>query len=319
MSYNSSAKEHFTTAMAFFIGAIVVAIVLWAVFAPFTLRSFVGFGMAMTATYILRYISSGEQLIRVRSWAVTSVFLITMAVAAPLHQWDVAVWMGACLYLIHLGALIASCQADKPQRATLLSAIALALLTMLDIRTLLILPMCVIAMIAAMRSMTTRTMLALIFGFLLPYEVWAAIHLIIGDLYKAIRAHWGELSNLALPTIEQDANGWLTSLCGMPLLSLCIMGTIVMWALMSIYYYSLNSYNDKIRTRLQYFTIMLEWPALVALLVFAPEAAPLASVLLIICSAPLMANYFVFSRGKFANTIFILFLILCIFLALRLL
>ena len=319
MSYNSSAKERFTTAMAFFIGAIVVAILLWIIFAPFTLPSFVGFGMAMVATYILRYISSGEQLIRVRSWAVTSLFLIMASVSAPLHQWDVAVWLGACLYLIHLGALIASCQADKPQRATLLSAIALALLTMMDVRTLIILPMTFLGMALAMRSVSARTMLALLFGFLLPYEVWAAIHLIMGDLAKAAHAQWSELSHLSLPAVELSSDGVVQTVGEMPLLSVSVMGMIILWALMSIYYYSIRSYNDKIRTRLQYFTIMLEWPALLALLVFAPDMAPTAGVLLIICSSPLMANYFVFSKGRFANIVFVLFLILCIFLALRIL
>ena len=81
------------------------------------------------------------------------------------------------------------------------------------------------------------------------------------------------------------------------------------FVLISIIHFLRTSLDDKLTTRLQYVTILMEWVVLLALLIlFWPGTKSMIPAMML-CSAPFVARYIVFSRGWVAATVFWLFIL----------
>ncbi len=295
---------------------IVVAAVIWILLTPWSAEGTAALIVVLISTIILRQLSNSLQLIRVRSWAVSSVFVLLAGVCYSLHQWSLMAAAMGLLYLIHITGLLYSYQAKRPQNHILLAFIALSLMTMAQPAFACLLPVSIMAMAVHLRTLTAKSFVAIFFGLLLPYEVWAAWHIYNGTIAQAL-TDWGtQFTDFAVPQIQTD--GPLPDLLYANLWQQGRLAIIVLfiYGLIGLFHFIRTSYNDKISTRMHYYTIILQWPVLMALLVFMPTHTNLMAPPLIMAGSPILAHYMVFAKGWAGNLFFWLFIALCLFLVL---
>ena len=299
--------------------AIVVALVLWGVMTPISIESGVGLGVMLLTLFVLRQFSNLHQLIRVRSWTVSSVFILLVGFYAVIHKWDIVAACGTLLYLIHIMGLLTSYQSERPQNGTLIAMIALSALTMLQPAMLYVLLLSLVAMASALRTITLKSLVAVLFGVLMPYEIWVAWHLYCGDLQQAFVEWSTALYTFSVPQIVTEGS-WMDILSANLLDKQRMLVILIgIYGLISIFHFIRTCYNDKISTRMHYYTLIVEWPALILAVVFCPDNAPLNVCVLLLSCSPLLAHYFVFSKGWLAFIMFLLFLLSCLFLQLPIL
>ena len=304
----NSLKHQITTSMAMLPVSIAIAVVLWLWQAPLTLESGAGLVSVLILTFVLRWLSNTLQLIRVRSWAVSSIFVVLMAVCAPLHGWSVEVMGITTLYMIHVGGLLFSTYVSRPQLSVFISSLALGCLTMVLPQTVWLLPFSVMAMMMPLRIFSARVLVALFLGLLLPYEVWVAWHLVQGTLAEAFT----NLVNGIIPSFS-------TLLAPKPSLippHSILLIPILLFSLFGLVHFMRSSLDDKIATRMRYIVLLLHWPVLLVLVAIASQESRVESQELmslapawLLCCSPLLARYFVFSRGWQAGLVFWLFLL----------
>lgn len=314
--------------MAPLLGAIVIAAAVWLWKGPVSLESGAAFGLMLLTTFVLRVVSNTLQLIRVRSWAVSTVFVVLMTVGVPLHRWDLWANLTGVLFIIYIIGLLASYQSRRPQVGVFYGSAALMTCTLLMPKLAWLVPAGIVAMLLPLRSLTPRSLTALILGLLLPYEVWGAWHLLDGDLIRAAIGQWQRLSTVSTDYFS-SGNGLMETLK----LNLLppereVVAIVVLYGLISIAHFLHTSLDDKTRTRMFFFSLIIQWPVLILILIFSPAPATAASAYaagesallwcpLCLVSAPLMAHYFVLSKKWPATVLFWLFLLLCLYLVLR--
>ena len=304
----TSLKHQITTSMVMLPVSIAIAVVLWLWQAPLTLESVAGLACVLILTLALRWLSNLLQLIRVRSWAVSSIFVLLMAACALLHGWSVEAMGITMLYMMHVGGLLFSTYVVRPQLPVFISFVALGCLTMVLPQTVWLLPFSLMAMMIPLRIWSARVLAALFLGLLLPYEVWAAWHLLQGTLMEVST----NLVNGVIPSISSLLTPHSSLLTSHSIL----LAPILLFSLFSLVHFMRTSLDDKIATRMRYIVLLLQWPVLLVLVAISSQESgvenqdlmSLASAWLLCCS-PLLARYFVFSRGWQAGLAFWLFVL----------
>ena len=300
----SSLKYQITTSTALLPISMAVMVGAWLLQAPLTAMTAAGLGFALFVTLVLRWVSNAVQLIRVRSWAVSSVFALMIAATGRCHEWSPQA-MGLCaLYMTFAGGLLLSTWASRPQLSIFVGSIGLAGMVMMVPQTVWLLPMGVLAMMLALRVWTGRTLAALLLGLLLPLEVWAAwsyLHGTLGDFAFSQFYHF-TIPQLGINGQWSVANGQWSMVNGqwLTVIGYCL---LVVVTLVSIIHFMRTSLDDKISTRMRYITLLLQWPVLLALSLLCPDTDSLVPALAL-CSAPLVARWAVFSRGWMAAVTF---------------
>lgn len=277
--------------------------------------------LMLLTTLILRQMSNALQLIRVRSWAVSTVFVILMAVAAPIHRWNSAVMGMGVLFMVYIIGLLVSYQSRKPQVSIFWAVAALSACSLMVPKLLWLVPITILSMMMPLRCCTSRALVALLLGLLLPYEIWGAWNLYNGTIIAAATAQWQAFTNinvdylLPLFDINEKSSSWGNYLW-QSVMSVKVEVVIltVFYGLISIFHFFHTSLDDKTRTRMLFYSVMMHWPVVVAIILLQD-----AMIWPIFClvSAPLLAHYFVFSRRWMGSLMFYLFLLLCLFLVLR--
>jgi hypothetical protein len=212
------------------------------------------------------------------------------------------------LYMMHLGGLLFSTYVSRPHLPVFISSLALGCLTMVLPQTVWLLPFSVMAMIMPLRIFSARVLAALFLGLLLPYEVWAAWHLVQGTLMEVST----NLVNGVIPSISSLLTPHSSLLTSHSIL----LAPILLFSLFSLVHFMRTSLDDKIATRMRYIVLLLQWPVLLVLVAIASQESRVESQELmslvpswLLCCSPLLARYFVFSRGWQASLAFWLFLL----------
>ena len=300
-------KLDITTSMAMLPFSIAVAVLLWITYTPVVPEKVAGLALALLTTLTVRWVSNTLQLIRIRSWAVSSVFILLIAATAPLHQWEL-VPMGLCmLYAVHLAGMLFSTYGSRPHVSVFISIIALACMAMIQPLTLWLLPVCLIAMLLPLRVWSGRTASAILLGLLLPFQIWLCWQLMNGTLAESAD---GIIAILTTPPSGWEQLSIPYSQFAIPN-GFCLL--FIVYCLIANIHFLRTSLDDKMSTRMHYISILLQWPVVLALfLLWQPCSANLVAVMAL-CSAPLMARYFVFSRGWAGVLMFWLFVLYLLF------
>lgn len=277
-----------------------LAVVIFLLRSELTPESTAGLLLALITTLAVRWVSNYLQLIRVRSWAVSSVFILLISAAEPIHGWSITS-MGLCaLCWVHVASLLFCTQVDRPHLCIFVSTLALALMCMVQPLLLWLLPACVAAVMIVLRVWSLRVLAAIFLGLLLPWQLWAAWHLTQGSLTAAA----GDI--VAVLTAAPH----LSAMTLWPLsIGVAVLLVLSPFVLISIIHFLRTSLDDKLTTRLQYVTILMEWIVLLALLILFWPGTKSVIPAMMLCSAPFVARYIVFSRGWVAATVFWLFIL----------
>lgn len=304
--------------MTLFPLSIAVGVLLWYKDTDFLANSYLTLAILLFSTLALRVLSNAIQLIRVRSWAVSSIFVIISALCFHIYDWQPVTALGSLLFLGYTTGLLASYQSPRPQVSTFIAAISLALLTMLMPQLLWLAPICLLSSLTTLRTFTPRTLFAIAFGLLLSYEAFFCWHICNGTLIASLQYFSQEICNYSIPSMpcnlsfDTIVQHHVLSSSHMYMLQLFIFGII------GIIHFIRTSFNDKIRTRMHYITIIMHWPVLFLLITLTHGYEPLLMSMTALYSSIVLAHYFVFSKGWVANTLFLIFIISCFCLTLPL-
>lgn len=260
-------------------------------------------GLAVTAvtTYLLMECSNRNALLRVRSRMISVTYLMLMMTCPFLHQWDWDMLPMFC-WLASYAAFFKSYQNMRPEGCTFYGFLFVGLASMVWMPLLLAAPLFYASLLLHMRSLTWKSLCSGILGLLLPYWFVTGYAVWTGSIQE-VSAMW-QAQFAFLPADYSQLTGQQVS----AFVVLAVLG------LPATIHYLRTAYNDKIRTRMFFYMIIMQELAMVLACALQPQHAGVLLPLLIVNSAPLIAHHLSLSRGRWANTwfFFSLMLVVCL-------
>ncbi len=260
---------------------------LWAnCFAGFLLHGFIG--------YLLIGLNNTFALIRIRASVQTSIYLLWVAVYPNLHGLDKNSILGV-IFLSALYFLFKSYQQNRSQKQLFQSSLIIGIGSLLFPQLTILIPIFWIGAYL-FRSLSLRSLLASLVGWILPY--W---FLLGYAFYK------GEMELFFYPFRELSTFYPIEFPFGMQ--EIGMLGYLLILYIVSSLHYLVTSYEDKIRTQdyLQ-FLIFLCF-ALFLYLFLQPALITSLLSLILLGNSILVGHLFVLTNGRLSNLFFIAALI----------
>lgn len=261
-----------------------------------------GFFTTLLIMASLRHMSNGNALMRVRTWMVPSIFLIMSGVIFSLHVLR-PVQAGVFLYAFSQYYLLKSYQEYHAERFIVVSFIFLGAASIFYPPLIYLTVLYLVSMLVQLRAFMPRTILAGIFGLIVPIEFYVVFLFLMGkpnQIYNFFDSIL-KFENLIIPewTLTEMVN----------------LGFVIVLFLIGCIHYAHTNFNDKIRTRMYFYIIILQTAGLLALLALHPlNYNDILPFVVMECS-PVVGHYLVFSRGKVGGAFFILIILLTIAVA----
>lgn len=299
----------------------------------------VGWVLCALTAYVLVEMATVNTLMRVRSRMITALYLLLMAACGFLHPQQTASFTMLAV-AVALYCLFRTLDQPRPEVDTFHAYLALSLGSIAWPPLLLLaLPM-LFSQVIYLRSLTGRSFRAALIGLLLPYFFWSAAAFVLGDIQPFV-AHCSDIivpvrepiedamagRPLLPPTYMQwlnpDAKAstdcWhatvdaLSSIDGRAaamrlgewsrghLERLAALGVVALFALTGYVHYRRRSYDDKIRVRMCYFTIMSAEVVVTVWLALQPRQFANLMPLLLLLSVPPAAHFIALTHTRMTN------------------
>lgn len=240
-------------------------------------------------------------LIRQRTRMASATFITLLTAFAFLEPWHMSMPAALCYVLSHI--VLSYCYQDtKCQGKAYHAFILLGVGSMFFRPLLILLPCYIISMAVQLRALTWRSLAASFLGLLTPYWLVAAWCALQGDWHSPLL--WRE-GDIAIGFFH-----WNT-FDGPRQLSLLFLLAYIAIALAD---YVRTYYQDKIRTRMFVYTIMVQLAGLGVMLLLLPSDFDAVVRLLCCAAAPLIGHHLTLARGRYVNWYFLATLLLVVFL-----
>lgn len=255
------------------------------------------------ATYLMILLNNFHALIRIYSRAITSAFIILSGVACFIFP-----SLEGCIVTVGLVAslltLFTTYQNREAAGWIYYTFLILGVASVANIHFLVFIPIYWIMMIF-INSLSLRTFIASLFGLLTPYWIWIAVVLFF---YKD---NLTPFTNLFQPLTEVT---FFNAYGSIPLSHYLTYAFLVILAFTGIIHFLRKSYNDKIRTRQFYYSIIFFDIVVLVLLALFPQYYDLLFRPAIILTSPLIGHFIALTRTKITNIAFYLILITALLL-----
>lgn len=242
-------------------------------------------------------------LIRIYSRAITSAFIILSGVACFIFP-----SLEGCIVTVGLVAslltLFTTYQNREAAGWIYYTFLILGVASVANIHFLVFIPIYWIMMIF-INSLSLRTFIASLFGLLTPYWIWIAVVLFF---YKDNLTPFTSLFQTLTEVTFFNAYG------SIPLSHYLTYAFLVILAFTGIIHFLRKSYNDKIRTRQFYYSIIFFNIVVLVLLALFPQYYDLLFRPAIILTSPLIGHFIALTRTKITNIAFYLILITALLL-----
>ena len=255
------------------------------------------------STYLMVQLNNFNALIRVYSRAITSAFIIFSCVACfifPSLEGGIAT-LGLIASLLTLFVTYQNREATGWIYYTFL---ILGLASLAKVHLLVFIPIYWIIMIF-LSSLGLRTFIASVLGLLTPYWIGIAAVLVHykGD-FSPFTSHFQPLADIT----------FFTAYDSIPLSHYLTYAFLVILTVTGIIHFLRTSYNDKIRTRQLYYSIMFFNIVVLVLLPLFPQHYDLLFRPAIILTSPLIGHFIALTHTKVTNIAFYVILITALLL-----
>ena len=255
-------------------------------------------GCFVLTTYLVLLFNNFFSLIRIYSRAITSAFIILSGVACflfpSLPGGFVTVGIAASLL-----TLFATYQDKESTGWNYYTFLILGLVSLAEVHILALIPVYWVIMVF-LSSLSLRTFLASLLGLLTPYWCWAAIVLFFyQDNFTPFLSHFYPFADVA----------FLDGYASLSISHYLTYAFLIILTVIGIVHYLRTSFNDKIRTRQFYYSIMFFDVVVLTLLPLFPLQNDLLLRPAIILTSPLIGHFIALTNTKVTNIAFILILI----------
>lgn len=158
-----------------------------------------------------------------------------------------------------------------------------------------------------LRSFSFKNFCASLLGILTPFWFYSAYLIYLQDYNRII----GFLQNILLFKFPSWSDYLSMDICRLSAFLL-----IFILGLISSIHALKTSYNDKIRTRMQFYTLILFETVILLFLLAQPQQFDLFMALLTLTSAPVIAHFFALTSYRITNLLFILSIFIYLLIAL---
>lgn len=260
--------------------------------------------MAIVAlmTYIIVEWNNQCQLLRIRSRMNSAVFLALIASFPALHSNPIDIIPAACMLLGYF-LLCKSYGLYEPQGFAFHGFFFVSLASLLFPPVLLCIPFLLFSCNFQLRILHTKPFTASMLGLVLPYWIYYPISTLFPNFDPWWR--WKECFCLSLPDYSN-----------FPLWQWTALGFLLLIALISVTHFIRTSYNDKIKTRQFFYTLVAQEIPLVFLTIWFPQYFYICFPMLIVCTTPFIAHYLALGRSRWMNYWFYFWVLLIAILGL---
>lgn len=256
----------------------------------------------VVATFLMMELNNANALIRIFSRMVSCYMLMLTSCVLFLFA-EQPVGLTAVCIMVSLIALLHTYQDRNSSGWTFYSFLGLGMSTLISVHMAwLALPYWLI-MAASLRSWSVRTFMASLLGLVMPY--WFAIPVLLatGDFHHM----WQQLSALADFThiadiTEIDTRRWIA------------LATTVAMGITGSIHFLRSSVNDKIKTRMFFYSFITLWLAALVVMVLQTSAFDHMLIFMIICVSPLIGHFIALTHTWVTNLAFILITVLLVVL-----
>lgn len=285
--------------------AALVATLLWAAIGPITQDKVICWVCCAVCSYLLVEFNNSNALLRIRSRLTTSTFLIGMGSFTFLHESIesivVTFFILGCYYF-----LFRSYQ-DSHHTANIFHAfLSLGIAGLICPSVICLIPFLYWSMAAYLRSLSFKTFCASLIGLLTPLWLYGAYFIYLQD-YTALWDKMHEFDSFQIPTLADYLSLDLSRVAAFAL--------IFIFGLIGSIHAMRTSYNDKIRTRMQFYTLILFECVFLLLLLGQPRLFDHSLCILTLTAAPVIAHFFALTSTRITNLLFILSILLYFFIA----
>lgn len=251
------------------------------------------------ATELMVILNNSNSLIRVYSRLVSCSFLVLCLAASFL----LPSYKGAAaqiLFVLMLQMLFKSYQ-QKDAPATLYYAfVCLGGISILFTQVVFYLPVLILMAFTSLQAGSFRNLAVAVFGFLTPYWCLLPVSL-FKDNGASLINHAATITDFG-PIADGLFEPHL-------LITVSFIATL---GIIGCIHYLHYSFEDNIRTRMFYNTLMMIFITTLVFIILQPQQYDLLLRILIISASPLIAQYFVFTHSRLSNFVFIITSILTI-------
>ena len=257
----------------------------------------------VVAVYLMVELNNTNALIRIFSRMV-SCSMLMLTVCTLFLFVDQPVGLTAVCIMVSLTTLFHTYQDPKAAGWSFYSFLGLGLATMVSPQMLWMAVAYWLVMAACLRSWSIRTFLASLMGLTMPY--WFALPVLIatGDVHHTWQQLYTVVDFTHVADIEDiDIRRWTA-----------LAATVTLGIIGSIHFVR-SSVNDKIKTRMLFYSFITMWIAAMVVMVIHTIAFDHILIFMIICISPLMGHFIALTNTKITNMAFIMITVALIVLA----
>ncbi len=261
-----------------------------------------GFGTTVLTAYLLLEFNNRYSLLRIRSHMVAAVFL-AMAAAMTFGQtlsWN---WLPPVCLLLAYYSIFLSYQKYHAQGYAFHAFAFLGLGSLVFPQMLYFVPLFLLFMLVQLRSMSGKAFVAAFLGTAVPIAMREACLLLSGANAR-IDEFWVALCTFPRPDYSAIGEQQAVSAA-----------FVIVVSALAMVHFIRTRFNDKIRTRMFFYVIMIEETALMAFIALQPQLFDVLFKLLLVNSCILVAHHLSFARNIAADVYFYTLLAVLGFLA----
>ena len=242
-------------------------------------------------------------LLRVRSWMVTSVFMVLNACCAFTYPSIAAGAVGLCM-VFSLFMLFITYQNPHDAGHTFWAYLSLGGASIFFVQVLYLMPLLWVLTIFLLQSFNWRTWVASLLGILAPYWLLSPIFIYRQD-FDTIANHFAGLVSIQMP---EDAD-MLTPI------KIVVLALIALLTTISALHFWRESYKERIRTRQIYNFMQWLGLAVCVFILLQPQHYDILIRIVLICASPYIAHFFTVTHSKIVNYLFFGTMVLFVTLA----
>ena len=263
--------------------------------------------IAIATTYLVFDTANKFSLLRIRSYMITTVWVIGLALMPFTHtfsnSWIVALCLAGSYYIMFLAY-----QQYEPIAKVFHAFILLGIASVIVPQLLILVPLYYWYLLVFLRSLSWRSFWAGIVGLVLPMCFilgWCILNRDFSFLLEKVN----DLQSTTLFCVEDYQ--WMLSYRNPKALTFAFMTILSM---IGIVHYLVNYFDDKISTRMYLYIYTIQTLAILAMILCMPSMYETLAIVFMLNACVMIAHYFALTGSWVSNALFCLTLLVVVFL-----